>query len=128
MVRQGQIHWVKLRYGVQRTDSGARKERCPSRGIAFEFCRPLAMFPACKHLRSIYRDVCHAMAQKIRCKNSVFCDRMTTKDIDNNQKDNTMKKIIYLALIAVIMGFLPINEQQQIFLIKKCDLLWLCYC
>ena len=67
----------------------------------------------------IYRDVCHAMAQKIRCKNSVFCDRMTTKDIDNNQKDNTMKKIIYLALIAVIMGFLPINEQQQIFFDKK---------
>lgn len=52
-------------------------------------------------------------------KNSVFCDRMTTKDIDNNQKDNTMKKIIYLALIAVIMGFLPINEQQQIFFDKK---------
>jgi len=30
-----------------------------------------------------------------------------------------MKKIIYLALIAVIMGFLPINEQQQIFFDKK---------
>ena len=61
----------------------------------------------------IYRDVCHAMAQKIRCKNSVFCDRMTTKDIDNNQKDNTMKKIIYLALIAVIMGFLPTGCEKE---------------
>ena len=52
MVRQEQIHWVKLRYGVQRTDSGAEKERCPSRGIAFVFKEPLAMFPAAKHLRS----------------------------------------------------------------------------
>lgn len=40
MVRQGQIHWVKLRYRVQQTDSGARKERCPSRGIALMFYRP----------------------------------------------------------------------------------------
>lgn len=46
-------------------------------------------------------------------KNSVFCDRMTTKDIDNNQKDNTMKKIIYLALIAVIMGFLPTGCEKE---------------
>ena len=40
MVRQEQIHCVKLRYGVQRTDSGAEKERCPSRGIALMFYRP----------------------------------------------------------------------------------------
>ena len=41
-----------LRYSVQQTDSGAEKERCPSRGIAFELKEPLAMFPATKHLRS----------------------------------------------------------------------------
>lgn len=40
MVRQGQLHWVKLRYSVQQTGSGARKERCPSRGIALMFYRP----------------------------------------------------------------------------------------
>lgn len=30
LVGQVQLHWVKLRHGVQRTDGGAGKERCPA--------------------------------------------------------------------------------------------------
>lgn len=72
------------------------------------------MFPATKHLRSLYRDVCLAMAQEIRCKDNDFFDRMTTKKhINNEQNDKKMKKIIYLALIAVVLGCFSTSCEKE---------------
>ncbi|MBO2525616.1 MAG: hypothetical protein CW341_07955 [Bacteroidetes bacterium] len=80
------------------------------------------MFPATKHLRSIYRDVCLAMAQEIRCKNNDFCDRMTKELTEfSNKTIKTMKKIIYILLMAVVTTcfFISCNKENNLDISKK---------
>lgn len=99
MVRQEQLHWVKLRYSVQRTDSGARKERCPSRGIALMFYRP-------------HRDVpCQKAPLRHRASRPVCAD--ATADVQHPKSGLQNTKKYGSRAVTKALGKMPAHPAEK---------------
>ena len=71
LVGEEQFHWITLRYGVHRTDSGATNKGALQghRIWVLPTINDVPLPPST--LGRIYRDVCHAMAQK-SCRKYTF--------------------------------------------------------